>query len=284
MLPVEDPEDPRIMTGEAVALQVRPTGFLLSAAGAAIDWCVSVAVLIGLLIALGALGGPLGPELTRALLTVSIAIAVLVVPMAQELVSHGRSLGRWAVGARVVRDDGGAAGFRQAFVRALTGVAEIYLTFGGAAALAGLIDPRARRLGDLLAGTVSQYQRVPRAPLPAPPLPAELAAWAQLADVARLPDRLERRVAAFVREAPGYTAQARFGLAAELAAECRPFVYPVPPVPAEVLLIGIAAVRRARDAAALAGADQRLARLAPVLSALPHGFPDRGTAAETKAQ
>jgi uncharacterized RDD family membrane protein YckC len=276
MLPVGEPGSRQVMTGEAVALDMRPTGYLLAAAGAAIDWCVSAAVLLVLVLTIGWAGGDsVDSALTTALVTVSLVIAIVVTPMTVELATRGRSLGRLAVGARIVREDGGACEFRHAFVRALTGVVEIFLTVGGLAALVGLVDPQARRLGDLLAGTYSQYQRAPRPPAPGPALPPELVSWASGADVARLPDRLERRLSSFAREAHGYTPQARMALASELAAEAAPYVYPLPAVAPEVLLLGIVAVRRARDAAAFAGRKNRLERLSPILTGLPHDFPER---------
>ena len=60
--------------------------------------------------------------------------------------------GRWAVGGRIVRVDGGAAGFRHAFIRAFIGVLEIWLTAGAVAAIVGAFTPRTQRLGDLVAG------------------------------------------------------------------------------------------------------------------------------------
>ena len=62
--------------------------------------------------------------------------AILIVPMLVETATGGRSLGKLAVGARIVRDDGGAIGLRHAFIRALLGVLEIFMTFGGLAATA----------------------------------------------------------------------------------------------------------------------------------------------------
>jgi hypothetical protein len=179
------------------------------------------------------------------------------------------------VGARIVRDDGGAIGFRHAFIRALAGVLEIFLTFGGIAALTGLLNSRSKRLGDLLAGTYSQLERVPRPQPLALALPPQLAGWAMTADVGRLPDRLSRRIAQFVRQAPQLTAGARHGLSTELAREAAPYVSPLPPVDAESFLVAVAVLRRQRDAAGLALEAERLRRLEPVLDALPHSFPDR---------
>lgn len=263
------------MTGEAVTLDVRPAGYILRAAGTMIDWLFSMLVMFGCILLLLATGGGLDDALLRALIVLVLVFGMVVLPVAMELLTRGRSLGRLAVGARIARDDGGAIGFRHAFVRALVGVLEIYMTIGGIAALTGLLNARSKRLGDLVAGTYSQLERVPAAQPLTLHLPPQLYGWAQTADVARLPDRLSRRIAQFVRQAPQLTSAARAGLSTELAREAAPYVSPLPQVDAESFLVAVAVLRRQRDATGLALEAERLRRLEPVLDALPHGFPDR---------
>jgi len=82
-------------------------------------------------------------------------------------------------------------------------------------------------------------------------------------------------VAAFLSQAAEFTNAARFGLAAELAAEASRYVSPIPAVDAETFLAGVAAVRRDRDFSALMLERERLRELKPILASLPHGFPDR---------
>ncbi|WP_414171160.1 RDD family protein [Clavibacter tessellarius] len=164
-----------LVVGEAVALDVRPAGFVLRAAGAAIDVLASVAVALLLALGIGWLGvqGVLDESSAAACAIAAIVLSVVVLPVVVETASRGRSLGRWAVGARIVRADGGGIGLRHAVARALVGILEVYLTFGGLAALVGLLSPRSQRLGDLVAGTRSQHERVPAYPRP---LPARAAA------------------------------------------------------------------------------------------------------------
>ena len=268
--------DTELMTGEAVGLDVRPTSFVLRAAGAIIDWMASISLFLLLLFGIGFATNATGDQaLSTALTVASLVVAIVVMPISVEVLTRGRSLGRLAVGARIVRDDGGAAQFRHAFIRALTGVVEIYMTFGGLATLVALLSPRSKRLGDLLAGTYSQHERVPRIVEPVYGVPAQLVTWAATADVARLPDRLSRRIAQFLHQADAMTPVARAGIAAELAAEASPFVSPLPAAHPELFLAAVAAVRRDRDFGALALERERLERLRPVLTGLPHGFPER---------
>lgn len=268
--------DDDVLTGEAVALDVKPVSYILRAAGTIIDFVVYILVMVGcLLLALYTGAGGLDNAQARTLLVLIPVFGMVVLPTAVELASRGRSLGKLAVGARIVRDDGGAIGFRHALIRALVGVIEIFLTFGAIAALTGLLNRRSKRLGDLLAGTYSQLVRVPKAQPLTLHLAPHLAGWAQTADVARLPDRLSRRIAQFVRQAPALTPAARAGLSTELAREAAPYVSPLPPVDAETFLVAVTILRRERDARGLDLERRRLERLDPVLDALPHGFPDR---------
>ena len=270
-----DAGDAELMTGEAVALDVRPTGFVLSAAGLAIDVVVSVVIVLGALIPLASTGVLADPALGPALSITVLVFAFLVVPLAVEQATRGRSLGRLAVGARIVRDDGGAVRFRHSFIRALVGVVEVYSTFGGVAVLVGLLNGRSKRVGDLLAGTYSQLERVPKAIPAAYAVPWELAGWAATADVATLPDRLSRRIAQYLSQAEALRPAARVTLAEGLAREAAHYVSPVPAVPAEPFLVAVACLRRDRDLRALVLQRERLEALDPVLRGLPHGFPDR---------
>ncbi|MGK9148818.1 RDD family protein [Plantibacter flavus] len=279
--PIHEPsvdDGTELITGEAVALDVRPTGFILRAAGAIIDYVVSILVFIGLMLAMFSWvlsGVPMDTAMFTAIVLGLTVLCLVVLPAAVEIATRGRSLGKLVVGARIVRDDGGAPGFRHAFIRALTGYFEIYLTAGGIAALTGLLSSRSKRLGDVLAGTYSQRERLPRVVEPVAMIPPPLAGWAAGADVARLPDALARRVTQFLKQAGSMTPPTRARLSAELAAEVSQFVSPLPIAPPEMFLVGVSVVRREREYQAQLAQRQRLELLQPVLGGQPHGFPDR---------
>ena len=265
-----------LVTGEAVALDVRSASVILRGAGTIIDWVAYVGLFLLMALAVGIFfGDSIDEALAQALSIAGLVFSLLIVPMVVETVSHGRSLGRWAIGARIVRDDGGATGLRHAFIRALMGVIEIFITFGGLAVTCGLLNSRAKRFGDLLAGTYSQHERVPRLHQPVGAIPPELATWANTVDVGRLPDRLSRRVAQFLHQAEQLSPATRVRLAESLAGEVAPFVWPLPDVPPELLLRGVASVRRDREYSAHLLERARLDRLDPVLTGRPHDFPDR---------
>lgn len=257
-------------------MDVRTASVILRGAGTAIDAVLYVGVLLltaWLVIQYGSAG--IDQAALRALGVAGLVLFLLVVPMVVEYASGGRSLGKLAIGARIVRDDGGAIQLRHSFVRALTGVIEIYLTFGAVAAMAGLLNDRSKRLGDLLAGTHSQLERVQRYVPPAYGVPPELAPWALIVDVARMPDRLARRITQFLAQSAALVPATRQRTAEELAREASAFVSPIPHVSAEMFLVGVAAVRRERELTALQLEARRLSAVEPVLTGLPHGFPDR---------
>lgn len=255
--PVVRPDEQ--LTGEAVALAVQPVGFFLRAVGTLIDMTVSAAALLALLWAGAATSG----GLSGILGITSVVLALVVLPAAVETASHGRSLGRLAVGGRIVRSDGGASGVRQAAIRALSGVLELWMSVGAIAALSGAFSPRAQRLGDLMAGTYCARTRTPPLPDPAPPVPPQLAEWATTADVARMSAELARRCARFVSGATRMDAASRSRVAALLAAELTTLVSPVPHTDADTFVRAVVAVRRDREYAALVLRDRRVAALLP---------------------
>ena len=264
-----------LMTGEAVALDLRPAGFFIRAAGAAIDFIVYFGLYLAILIPLSLGAFSTDQATTTALATVFFVVALIVVPTTVELLSRGKSLGRLALGTRIVRDDGGAIGFRHAFIRALVGVLEIFMTIGGFAAVVALLWHKTKRLGDFIAGTYSQYERISGRVAPVYGVPVPLQQWALTADVGRMPDRLVRRIAQFLAQAAGLTPATRDRLSRELATEAAVFVSPVPQADAELFLAAVASLRRDREFTALTLERQGLERLAPVLEGQPHGFPNR---------
>lgn len=265
------------MIGEAVALDVRPTGFVLRGAGAAIDFIAYFGLWLIIVLAVTSplFSGLFSGAMLQAIIIAALVLCIVVVPTTVELLSRGRSLGKLAVGARIVRDDGGAIGFRHAFTRALTGVLEIFFTLGGFAALVALLNSKAKRLGDLIAGTYSQNELISRYTPPVYGVPLELFDWSRTADVAKMPDRIARRISQFLASAGGYTPASRASAARELAQEAAPFVSPIPSADPELFLAAIASVRRDREFAALTREKERLTHLAPALSRMPRDFPER---------
>src|SRR5260370_37724732 len=87
-----------------------------------------------------------------------------------ESVSGGKTLGKMALGMRVVGDDGSPERFRQALIRALSAAfIEVWLfpvnLIGIPAGLiTSMVSAKGKRLGDIFAGTFVTQERVPARP------------------------------------------------------------------------------------------------------------------------
>lgn len=69
--------------------------------------------------------------LSAAVLIIFTVLVIVGYPVAFETATRGRTLGKMAMGLRVVSDDGGPERFRQALFRALAGFVEIWMLTGG---------------------------------------------------------------------------------------------------------------------------------------------------------
>ena len=242
-----------MLTGEAVALDLPVASVGIRAVSGVIDLLLAGALLfLGIMLVT-----TLSPALDGALMAVAglvTGVAVVVgVPAATETLTRGRTLGKWAMGLRVVRRDAGPISFRHSFVRALVGVVEVWVLGGVPALFSALATPRGQRIGDLVAGTYVVRERF-RLKLTEPrPCPPALRAWAAGADLADPPVGLAVAVRQFLVRAPTLVAQHRWATAERLAAALAPYAAPAPPegTHPEDFLAAVLAERRDRDVARL---------------------------------
>lgn len=261
-----------IVTGEAVVLELRPASFAARALSSIIDVTAQLIALFALLMLFGeTLGQSVDPALGAALILAIVVLVMVGAPVAVETLTRGKSLGRLAMGLRIVRDDGGAVRFRHSFIRGMAAILEIYLTAGSLAFMVAMFNEKSKRLGDIMAGTYALRERIP---VPAPVqvlMPPPLRAWAGLADIGRLPDALSRRVSRFLTQSIRLSPQSRSILAAELAAEVSGFVSPAPPPGtfAEDFLRAVMAERRNRSYVTLTRQRTRTEQIGRRLHRLP---------------
>ncbi|MFJ9364260.1 RDD family protein [Nocardia sp. NPDC101769] len=180
-------------TGEAVAVELpiariptRAAAFLLDLLLQTVIGTVLALLFEALLVWIGA-----DPAWRDAAVLVAMVSALIGYPVLFETFSRGRSVGKMAVGLRVVRADGGPIDFRHAVTRGLAGIVDFWILGTGLiAVVVSLCSPQARRVGDVLAGTVVVHDRsrLPFAALAAPP--PWLAGWAQQLDLFGLSDEL----------------------------------------------------------------------------------------------
>lgn len=252
-----------LVTGDAVVLELPPAGLGTRLLAVAIDVVAQLLLLAGVLYAFGVVMFRLDDAAFGAFAISSIVIVLVVLPAAVETVSHGRSLGKLALGLRVVRDDGGPVRSRQAIARALVGFGEIYLALGALSAPFVLGTQRCKRLGDMLAGTYVVNERTALVSSPMVQMPPELAAWAASADVGQVPGPLSLAARSFLARATTLTPQAREEHGSRLAAELSQLVHPAPPAGThrERFVAAVLAERRERDLRRIAAEQAQLRRL-----------------------
>jgi uncharacterized RDD family membrane protein YckC len=255
-----------LVTGEAVALELRPAKLPSRALAVLLDLVVAVVAYVVVTIAVVLSTASLD-EAAQVALSIATFLLVLVGgPIAVETLSHGRSLGKLAFGLRVVRDDGGPIRFRHALVRGAIGVVEILLTFGVVACIASLVSARGRRLGDVFAGTLVVRERIPagRAGFVPPPPPWLAGRFAEL-DLSAVPDGLWLAVRQYLTRMGQLDPQVSMGMAQRLAADLAARTGAAVPqdLPAAAFLAAVVHERQSREARQAFGA----AGFAPQLTA-----------------
>jgi uncharacterized RDD family membrane protein YckC len=245
-----------LVTGEAVVLDLRLARLASRGLAFALDLLIQLVGLVILLLILTAAAGGLDEALIAAL---SILVAVFVFvgyPVTMETLTRGRTVGKMALGLRVVRDDGGPIRFRQALVR---GVVWFFVDFwvfglGGAVAIfVSLASAKGKRVGDFLAGTVVVRERVPAAVGPVTGMPPALAGWAAGLNVMAVPDGLALAVRQYLSRYQELNEGARAALGGQLATQVGQYLgVPVPTDGwAPTYLSAVLAERRAREQARL---------------------------------
>ncbi|NEW54229.1 RDD family protein [Nocardia cyriacigeorgica] len=229
-------------TGEAVALELPIARIPTRAAAFLVD--VVLQLIIGWMLMFGIVAVLLPSDLDSAWLATAVLSTVIIVlvgyPVASETIGRGRTLGKLMFGLRVVRADGGPTDFRHALTRGLAGAIVDFWMLGGFGAIAmitSLCSPNARRVGDVLAGTVVVYSQQ-RLPIPALAVPPPwLADWATRQDPTALPDDLALAVRRYLTRIRTLTPAAQVELGNALAdAVCtrlgiaRPGNYPSPQI------------------------------------------------------
>src|ERR1700704_2424682 len=143
-----------VVTGDAVVLDVQIAQLPVRAVGALIDITV---IFVGYILALMLWAATLtefDDALTTAFLIIFTVLLLVGYPLVFETATRGRSIGKIVMGLRVVSDDGGPERFRQALFRALASLVEIWMMFGSPAVICSMLSPKAKRIGDVFAGTV----------------------------------------------------------------------------------------------------------------------------------
>ncbi len=240
-----------LVVGEAVVLELRLAKLASRSLAFALDLAVQlVLIVVGSLLVIG-VAIQVDDALGAALVLLFYVAVVLGYPVAFETLSRGRSLGKLALGLRVVREDGGPIRFRHALVRGLLGVVEFWVTFGAVALITSLASAQGKRVGDFLAGTVVVRERMPVKASPVAAMPAPLAGWATTLDLSRVPDDLALAARQFLARFPDLAPEVRDSMGNRIATAVAAVTTPPPPpgVPAWAFLSAVLAERRRRELA-----------------------------------
>lgn len=157
-----------IETPEGVGLSLRAAGSFGRAQAWLLDFILRAAVFstaAGVFAALGRGGMGL-----TSLLLFALAWAYNVVC---EVWFHGQTLGKRALGLRVVSADGTPITLMPSIVRNLLRVVDALPGIYGVGLVCSMIDPSARRIGDIVAGTLVIHANEPPAGSKVPVVPAQ---------------------------------------------------------------------------------------------------------------
>jgi uncharacterized RDD family membrane protein YckC len=262
-----------VVTGEAVVLDVPCARFPSRVLALAIDLAIQLTVVVILLVIVGLSTADkvIDKAAVQAVVVTIIVLTVVGYPIIWETTTRGRSPGKFALGLRVVSDDGGPERFRQALVRGLATIVDFWLVpfIGVPALISSLLSDKGKRLGDIFAGTFVIQQRLPaRRAAPTPTAtPPELAAWASGLEMSGLNDQTAAMARLYLSRLPDLTPGARAELGERIYGAVRAQVSPPPPpgTPAPPYLAAVLAERYRREHARL---------MAPGASgALPHPAP-----------
>ncbi len=241
-----------VVTGDAVVLDVQIAQLPVRAVSALIDITVIfVCYLLGLMLWAATLT-QFDTALSTAVLLIFTVLVIVGYPLILETATRGRSVGKIAMGLRVVSDDGGPERFRQALFRALAAVVEIWMLFGSPAVICSMLSPKAKRIGDIFAGTVVVSERGPRLG-PPPTMPPALAWWASSLQLTGLSAGQAEVARQFLSRAPQLDRQLRQQMAYRIAGDVLSRIAPPPPpgAPPELVLAAVLAERHRRELARL---------------------------------
>jgi len=274
-----------LVTPEAVPLELEPAGLGSRFLALVLDWAIQAVVATALVVALLVATQGEWAGLAQALIVLVLFLLMFGYPAASETLWRGRTVGKLALGLRVVTTEGAPVRFRHAAIRAALGMIDFFLTAGAGAVLSVLFTRSNQRLGDLVAGTIVLRERTGlRAPLPVTfVVPPGLEAYAASLDASAVRPEDYGAVRTFLLRAAALQPQVRYELAVTLATPLLARLQTRPPagVPPEAFLACVAAAYQHRPSGPAqvgpATADRALRTSAPPPPAIPAAAPQSPT-------
>ncbi|OYN87855.1 hypothetical protein CGZ91_01205 [Parenemella sanctibonifatiensis] len=258
-----------IITGDAVVLDLRPARLPTRVLAVLPDLLIILALSYGWWWVQRQATGASDAGFTSVVLIGQIII-LFAVPISIEVLTKGRSLGKWMMGLRAVRDDGGPLRFRQSLIR---GLAFWLLDFAPWTGLLGgivsaTLHPHGKRLGDLLSGSMVVRTRAPRMTGETPSPDPTLRDWTDTLELSRLDDELVAAARYVVLRGPRMRPAPARQLALDVAGQVERKIAPQPPtvLPPEQFLAEVLSElnRRSRT--------RHTSRRVPTADQLPAGW------------
>jgi uncharacterized RDD family membrane protein YckC len=231
-----------VVTPEAVPLDLETASVGSRFLALLIDGAIQAAFLAALFLTIARLSLP--SWVAASVGFFGVFAAIWGYPIVLETLWRGRTVGKAALGLRVVTREGGQIGFRHAAIRAALGLVDFILSGGAVAVVCVLATADNQRVGDLVAGTLVLRERTGmRRPAPAGfEPPPGLESYVASLDVAGLSQEDYGVARAFLLRAASLPSPVRARLAAQVAESVARRVQPPPPpgLPAEVFLACVA--------------------------------------------
>ena len=147
-----------IITPEAVVLELETAGVASRLFSGVIDALAQLGLfmLLAIVVALGlSAAGGVSVQVHQAIVAILVFFVIFLYPLLSEMLSRGRTLGKAAMGLRVVTVEGAPIRFRHAALRSMGGLVDKWVPPGGLVGIFFVLaTPTRQRIGDLLAGTV----------------------------------------------------------------------------------------------------------------------------------
>ena len=151
-----------LVTPEAVVLDLPTASPGTRVLARLLDVLITLVVFYALVVLVGTTG-ILGGTVSFIVAAFGLIAVILVYPVLMEGLWGGRTLGKAALGLRVVRTDGAPIGLVQAALRGAFGLVEVWGTLGSLGFIVMLFSGRDQRVGDMAAGALVLRERPGRA-------------------------------------------------------------------------------------------------------------------------
>jgi uncharacterized RDD family membrane protein YckC len=221
----------RVVTPEGVVLDLPTAGIGSRVAARLLDLLLMAVATYAFVLAFTVLV-LLGTSVVAVVVAAFFSVGVMLVyPVLMEGLWGGRTLGKAAIGLRVVRLDGGPVALRHAAARGALGLLEVWATLGFVGLVTMVLSSRDQRLGDMVAGTLVLRERRDGSLQPVELLvPPGCEQLVRDLDVGAMTDGDYEVVRAFLTRWREFPQAERPAVAARLAAPLwQRFKHPVPP-------------------------------------------------------